>query len=156
MFRPMAITVIFALAAAFLLSLTFIPAMVALLIRGPVRERENIFIRLAKREYEPALRRSLHWRWAVMPGALLVFAASVLLFFRLGREFAPTLDEQDIAIEGLGAFPARVYRNPRKCSLTWSGLSEASPRWLRIFQDRHGGDGDRSRGSKLLAIRSSS
>ncbi|MHB8971958.1 MAG: efflux RND transporter permease subunit [Pirellulaceae bacterium] len=101
MFRPMALTVIFALAAAFLLSLTFIPAMVALGIRGKVRERENILIRLSKRAYEPALRLALRWRWAVVPVAMLVFVASVLLFFRLGREFAPTLDEQDIAIEGL-------------------------------------------------------
>ncbi len=101
MFRPMALTVIFALAAAFLLSLTFIPAMVVLGIRGKVRERENILIRLSKRAYEPALRTALRWRWAVVPAAALVFAASVLLFFRLGREFAPTLDEQDIAIEGV-------------------------------------------------------
>ena len=101
MFRPMALTVIFALAAAFVLSLTFIPAMVALGIRGKVRERENFLIRLSKRAYEPALRLALRWRWAVVPAAVLVFVASVLLFFRLGREFAPTLDEQDIAIEGL-------------------------------------------------------
>lgn len=101
MFRPMALTVIFALSAAFVLSLTFIPAMVALLIRGRVTEKENILIRVAKRAYEPLLVQAVRWRWIAVSLAVLAFVASLFVFARLGREFAPTLDEQDIAIEGL-------------------------------------------------------
>ena len=101
MFKPMALTVIFALVAAFILSLTFLPAMVALCIRGRVREKENVLIRGAKWLYEPALRWAVKGRWIVVPLAALAFAASVLLFLGLGRVFAPTLDEQDMAIEGL-------------------------------------------------------
>ena len=56
MFHPMAMTVIFALVAAFVLSLTFVPAMVAICVRGRVHERENVLIRLAKWVYEPVLR----------------------------------------------------------------------------------------------------
>jgi len=98
MFRPMAMTVIFALVAAFILSLTFIPAMVALGVRGRVHEKENIFIRLAKRVYEPVLRLAVRARWAVVASAIAVCAFSVVLFFHLGQEFTPTLDEQDILV----------------------------------------------------------
>jgi cobalt-zinc-cadmium resistance protein CzcA len=101
MFRPMALTVIFALAAAFVLSLTFIPAAVALVVRGKVVERENPLIRLAKRAYEPVLHWALRVPRAVVLGAAVVFAGSLAVFTRLGQEFAPTLSELDIAIHPL-------------------------------------------------------
>ena len=98
MFHPMALTVIFALIAAFILSLTFIPAMVALCIRGKVREKENFLVYGARKMYEPLLRLAVHGRWVVVPLAVLAFGASVLLFRQLGQEFIPSLDEQDIDI----------------------------------------------------------
>jgi cobalt-zinc-cadmium resistance protein CzcA len=101
MFRPMAMTVIFALAAAFVLSLTFIPAMVALGITGRVKEQEVFFVRWLKRAYEPVVVRAVRWRWAVVGTAVLLFAASVLLFSRLGQEFVPTLDEGNIAMHAM-------------------------------------------------------
>jgi len=101
MFRPMALTVIFALGAAFVLSLTFIPAMVALLIRGRVEEKENVVIRAAKALYEPALRAAVRWRAPVVLTAILAFAASLLLFRQLGQEFVPTLSELDLAVHAI-------------------------------------------------------
>jgi cobalt-zinc-cadmium resistance protein CzcA len=101
MFRPMALTVILALAAAFVLSLTFIPAMVAIVIRGRVKEQENFLIRWVKRGYEPSLKLGLRLRYAVVAGAVLLFGLSILLFTRLGQEFVPTLDEQDVAIHAM-------------------------------------------------------
>ena len=98
MFHPMAVTVIFALGAAFVLSLTFVPAMVALLVRGPVREEDNRVVRLARAAYEPALRRALRWPGTILTTALAIFAASLLLFTRLGQEFVPTLSELDIVV----------------------------------------------------------
>jgi cobalt-zinc-cadmium resistance protein CzcA len=101
MFHPMARTVIFALAAAFVLSLTFVPAMVALLVRGRVEERENVVIRLAKRAYEPVLGWALRLRHAVALGAVVAFGGSLVVFTRLGQEFVPTLGELDIAVHAI-------------------------------------------------------
>jgi cobalt-zinc-cadmium resistance protein CzcA len=101
MFRPMAMTVIFALVAAFVLSLTFIPAMVGLVIRGKVTEKENYLIRGVKAVYGPALRGAVRARWVVVPLAIVAFGAALLLFTRLGSEFVPTLDEKDLTIGAL-------------------------------------------------------
>ena len=101
MFHPMAMTVIFALVAAFVLSLTFVPAMVALLITGKVKETEIFFVRWAKAAYEPVLRWSLRLRFVVVPAAVVAFLLSAFLFTRLGQEFVPTLDEKDLALQAL-------------------------------------------------------
>jgi cobalt-zinc-cadmium resistance protein CzcA len=101
MFRPMALTVILALAAAFVLSITFVPAMVAIVIGGRVREHENWPVRTVKRAYEPSLRLGLRLRHVVLAGAVLLFGLSLALFMRLGQEFAPTLDEQDVAMHAM-------------------------------------------------------
>ncbi len=101
MFHPMAITVIFALAAAFVLSLTFVPAMVAMGITGKVRETENVLVRAAKWAYEPTVRLAIRHRRAVVVAAVCGFAASLLLFLTLGQEFVPTLDEKDIAMHAM-------------------------------------------------------
>jgi cobalt-zinc-cadmium resistance protein CzcA len=101
MFHPMAMTVIFALVAAFILSLTFVPAMVALCIRGHVKEKDNLLIRLAKWMYAPVLRLVLRLRYVMLLLAVAAFAGALLLFQSLGQEFVPTLDEQDLAIQAL-------------------------------------------------------
>ena len=98
MFKPMAITVLFALVSAFVLSLTFIPAMVAVFESGAVSDRESIFIRIAKRIYAPAIAWALRLRYVVVLLGVAAFAASLLLFRTLGQEFVPRLDEQDFLI----------------------------------------------------------
>lgn len=101
MFQPMALTVIFALTSAFVLSLTFVPAMVALTVTGRVREREGRLLGWAKRAYEPAVRWALRFRHAVIAVAATLFAGSLLLFGSLGQEFAPTLSELDILVHSI-------------------------------------------------------
>jgi cobalt-zinc-cadmium resistance protein CzcA len=101
MFRPMAVTVILALVAAFVLSVTFVPAMVATVVRGRVKEGENWLIRLARGAYGPAVRWSVRLRWVVVPVAFVAFCASLLLVSRLGQEFVPTLDEHDLAMHAM-------------------------------------------------------
>ncbi|MEE8169647.1 MAG: CusA/CzcA family heavy metal efflux RND transporter, partial [Phycisphaerae bacterium] len=101
MFHPMALTVIFALAGAFVLSLTFIPAMVAMGITGQVKDTERLLIRLAKRVYEPTVRMAVRHRHAVVLAAIAPFIGSLLIFSRLGQEFIPTLDEQDLVTHAM-------------------------------------------------------
>ena len=95
-FSPMAITVMLALGGAFVASLTFVPAMVALLIRGEVAEKEVKAIAWVKQRYEPVLRRVIArpWPWIGAGGG--TFAAAALVFTMLGSEFIPTLDEGSI------------------------------------------------------------
>jgi cobalt-zinc-cadmium resistance protein CzcA len=101
MFQPMALTVIFALIAAFVLSLTFVPAMVGLCVTGRVREHDDRVMRALMRLYEPVLRVALRRRAVVVLGAATAFAASLLLFRSLGQEFAPTLSELDLLVHAI-------------------------------------------------------
>ena len=101
MFTPMAFTVITALLGAMLLSITFVPAAVALLLRGKISEKENFLVRGVKAAYLPTLRWVLNLRWAVATAAVILVVLSALLFTRLGREFIPSLDEGDIALHAL-------------------------------------------------------
>src|SRR6266540_2734336 len=98
-FAPMAYTVLIALAAAFVLSLTFVPAMMAIAITGRVREKENVLVRGLKVLYRPALAGAVRQPVPVIAGALLLIAAAALLFTRLGQVFTPTLDEKNIVME---------------------------------------------------------
>lgn len=101
MFHPMALTVIFALVGAFILSLTFVPAMVAILLRGRIKEKEVFAIRWAKAGYAPVVRWAVRARWWIVTAAIGLFVGSVLLFESLGQEFVPRLDEKDLAMHAL-------------------------------------------------------
>ena len=101
MFHPMAFTVVFALLSALLLSVTFVPAAVALFVRGKVAESENRIVSSAKRGYAPLLEFALKWRVTVVAGAVVLVALTGLLTARLGTEFIPQLDEGDIAMHAL-------------------------------------------------------
>lgn len=101
MFEPMAQTVIIALVAAFVLSLTFVPAMIALFVTGRVSETENAVIASAKRIYAPLLTGALKDTRFVIWLATGFFLFSLLLFTRLGQEFIPTLDEKDVAMHAM-------------------------------------------------------
>ncbi len=101
MFYPMAMTVIFALMAAFVLSLTFVPAAVAILLSGRIRETENPIIRLAKFVYRPVLELALRHRVTVVAGALAFLGATGLVASRLGSEFVPKLGEGALAVQAL-------------------------------------------------------
>ncbi len=101
MFHPMAITVVIALLSAMLLSVTFVPAMVALLFRTPVQEKQSPIIRTAAALYRPALRWVLQGRWLVVITASLLVVVFGFQAGKLGSEFAPNLDEGDIAMHAL-------------------------------------------------------
>ena len=96
MFSPMVITLMLALGAAFVLSLTFVPAMAAILLLGKLTEREVPVIRAAKYLYAPMLRKALGHPGFVIVGGSATFGAALIVFFTLGRAFMPTLDEINI------------------------------------------------------------
>jgi len=96
MFSPMIITLMLALAAAFLLSLSFVPATVAILLTGRIGETEVAFIRRIKTFYEPRLRYALRHPLPVIGSAVAIFAVALIVFLSLGRVFIPQLDEINI------------------------------------------------------------
>jgi cobalt-zinc-cadmium resistance protein CzcA len=99
MFKPMAITVLCALAGAFVLSLTLVPALASLFLPRKVKEQESFILRGARRVYEPALAWCLSRRKAVVGIALAILVASLATIPLLGAEFVPRLDEGAIAIQ---------------------------------------------------------
>lgn len=101
MFEPMALTVIMALIAALILSFSFVPAAIALLIAGPVDEKPNRLMSSAERLYRPALLMSLRRAPLIFAGAAVLVALALALTLRLGTEFLPSLDEGDIAMHAM-------------------------------------------------------
>ena len=98
-FQPMAATVIIALAAAFVLSLTFVPAMIAIAVTQLMHETENRLVRAMRRLYHPLLLSVLQRPVTVLALALCILGVSAVIFTRLGQEFVPTLDEKNIVME---------------------------------------------------------
>jgi cobalt-zinc-cadmium resistance protein CzcA len=101
LFHQMASTVVFALTAALILSLTFVPAAVALFVTGKVDEKESRAMRAARAWYAPALDWALKARTMVVAGAVGLVLISALAASRMGSEFIPNLDEGDIALHAL-------------------------------------------------------
>jgi cobalt-zinc-cadmium resistance protein CzcA len=101
MFTPMALTVLMALAAAALFSITFVPAAVAIFVTGKVSEKENIFMRGAKRVYTPLLARAIDFRKSVAFIAAAFVLAMGFAATRMGGEFIPSLDEGDVALAAI-------------------------------------------------------
>ena len=101
MFHPMAFTVVMALGAALVLSLTFVPAAVAMTITGKVSEKESLPMRAARSAYDPLLRLAIKARWLVVLAAVALVVWAGLAATRLGSEFMPNLDEGDVALHAL-------------------------------------------------------
>jgi len=101
MFHPMAFTVVLALTAALVLSLTFVPAAVALFVTGKVEEKESPLMRGARQVYQPALEMALRLRVAFVAGAVALVLLAGFAASRMGSEFVPNLDEGDIALHAL-------------------------------------------------------
>ena len=101
MFQPMAITVMLALSAAMLLSLTFVPAAIAVFLGGKIDEKENRVLVFIRHGYEPLLHWAVKARIAVVTAAVVLVVLAGLMATRLGSEFIPSLDEGDIALHAL-------------------------------------------------------
>ncbi len=101
MFHPMAFTVVFALTSAMLLSLTLIPALVALSLSGKVKEQDSVIVQRVRSAYLPLLTRCLRWPRMVLSAAVVLVILAGALASRMGTEFVPSLDEGDYALHAL-------------------------------------------------------
>ncbi len=132
MFHPMAITVVLALTGAMVLSLTFVPAAIALFLRGKVQEKDTRLMRWARRAYAPALAWALRRRMPVVAGALAAVVLCGLLATRLGSEFVPSLDEGDIAMHAL-RIPGTSLDQAVRMQATLEARIKRFPEVLRVF-----------------------
>jgi cobalt-zinc-cadmium resistance protein CzcA len=132
MFRPMAVTVMMALGAALLLSVTVVPAAVALFVGGRVAETENLMMRCAQRLYGPALGFAIRNRWLTLTAAVAIVALAGVRAQHLGTEFMPSLDEGDIALHALripGTGLEQAVRMQNSLEAALDGLPEVE----RVF-----------------------
>ena len=100
-FTPMAMTVILALAFAFILSLTFVPAMLALLLSKPVEEKEGRIMSWLNARYQPGLETAMRRPRRTIGIGIAAFLAALAGFSMLGQEFLPQLDEGDILVQAV-------------------------------------------------------
>lgn len=101
MFHPMAITVIIALVSAMILSITFVPACIALFFKDEVEEKEGLIMKVASHFYQPILVMAVKFRWLVVSFAFVLMLVCGYTATKLGSEFVPNLDEGDIAMHAL-------------------------------------------------------
>jgi cobalt-zinc-cadmium resistance protein CzcA len=127
MFKPMAFAVVIALLAALVLSLTFVPAACALLLKGKLAEHDSRAMAAIRRGYERALGWTLQHRVPALSVALALTLFAGWGATRLGTEFVPSLDEGDIAVQAL-RIPAPASRNRSRCSSRWNAPSSSFPR----------------------------
>ncbi|MBP6725659.1 MAG: CusA/CzcA family heavy metal efflux RND transporter [Thauera sp.] len=143
-FQPMAATFMLALIGAFIFSFTFVPAMAALLVRAPKErapsahatehagDHETRLIRAVRRRAEPVIRQAVARPKAVLAGALLMLAIGVTAFMSLGREFMPTLDEGNLAMQAL-RIPSTSLEQSLAMQLSLEKTIAAEPEVATVF-----------------------
>ena len=135
MFHPMAATVVMALVSAMILSLTVVPAAVAVFMNGEISEKESVIIVKSKGLYEPVLKLAMKFRMAVVGCASLLVLFSVWLASTLGSEFAPQLNEGDIALHAMripGTGLEQAVEMQRILEQTIKGFPEVDKVFARI------------------------
>ena len=133
MFGPMAATVMLALAAAFVLSFTFVPAMAALLVREPGADHEETRLtRAAKARYQPLLKGAIARPRLVLTGAGIALIAGLVAFLTLGREFVPQLDEGDVLVQALRV-PSTSLEQSQAMQFQVERTLKAMPQVERVF-----------------------
>jgi len=133
LFHPMAFTVVIALLGAMILSVTFIPAAVALFIGARVAEKENRLMRWARQAYAPALGRVMAARPVVVVFAVVAVLLSGLLATRLGTEFVPNLNEGDFAVQALRIPGTSLSQSVQMQQQLERALKAKFPEIARVF-----------------------
>jgi heavy metal efflux system protein len=113
MFEPMALTVIIALACAFVLSLTFVPAAIAAFLVGGIDEKESAIVVWLKSRYEPGLDAAIRRPKVTIGGAIAAVVLAALAFTTLGQEFLPQLDEGNLLVQAWRPHGTSVEQSQR-------------------------------------------
>jgi cobalt-zinc-cadmium resistance protein CzcA len=137
LFRPMALTVVLALAGSLVLSLTLMPVLASLLLPRRIEEREPIAVRLARAAYRPVLRLAMRRRGATLSAALLVLLAAAMLARGLGSEFVPRLSEGAVVVNVIRLAGTDLEESMRYNTLMEKAILAAFPDevervWSRI------------------------
>ena len=138
MFRPMAVTVIFALAGSLLLALTLVPVLASLLLRKPPRHHETRLVAWIGRGYRPLLDLALGHRLATVGAAGVLFAGGVAVASTLGGEFIPKLDEGAIALEMWRLPSVAVEEAARQSTTLEQALLREFPREIETVVSKTG------------------
>lgn len=133
LFHPMAMTVVIALIGAMILSVTFVPAAVALFITGKVEEKENRIMLTLKRWYLSALNSAYAFKNVMVVVALAILLLTGLIATKLGSEFAPTLSEGDFALQSMRAPSTSLEESLRMQERMEAALLKQFPEIERIF-----------------------
>lgn len=137
LFRPMALTVIFALTSSMILSITLMPVLCSLFLRGG-HERDNLLVRTVQGLYRPLLRFALRFRWPTLLGCGAVLAFGVWLALRLGAEFVPRLSEGAITMNAVRLAGISLDESQRYNTRMEAILRERFPDEIRDVWSRTG------------------
>lgn len=130
MFKPMAMTVFFAILGAFILSLTYVPMASALFLSKKTEHKKNISDKLMDKLsnfYRPIIAKSLNWSKTLIISMIALFAVSIYIFSRMGGEFIPNLDEGDFAAEISMAQGTSLSQMIKSCSQAEKILKDQFP-----------------------------
>ncbi|ARU04099.1 CusA/CzcA family heavy metal efflux RND transporter [Comamonas serinivorans] len=133
MFHPMALTVMLALLGAMILSVTFVPAAVALFIGNSVAEKDNRLMTWARKGYAPLLDWGMNAKAVMLTAAAVAVALSALLTTRLGSEFMPSLNEGDFAVQALRMPGTSLSQSVQMQQQIETTLIEQVPEIERVF-----------------------
>jgi len=133
MFRPMALTVIFALTGSLVLAVTLMPVLCSYFLRGKIRERDNWLVQFFKALYAPVLGWALRFKFAVVAAAVVWFGSSLLVFTRLGAEFIPQLDEGTMLLQFIRSSSAGLDASTQLQRKSEKLLLEKFPEIDRMF-----------------------
>ena len=153
LFRPMALTVIFALAGSMVLSLTLMPVLASLVLPKRIDEREPLVIRVLKRLYAPVLRFTMHHKLAVLGLAVcLLVVAFGMIAPNLGSEFVPKLSEGSIVVNVIRLAGIDLEESIRYNTADGKGPLGGVPGRdpVRLEPHRHGRSGDRPDGRRTV------
>ena len=133
MFHPMALTVVIALVGSMILSVTFVPAAVALCVTGKVQEKPSRWMLTLQQSYANVLERAYQYRIVVLTAALSLLLLTGVWATRVGSEFAPTLSEGDFAVQLMRAPSTGIEQSLKMQEQAEQQLLQKFPEIKAIF-----------------------